>query len=446
MANNHGSLILSRAVDTENFDALAKNGINEDMFVSEADKKAYRFIEQYVRENGQTPSYATLVDANEDFNYVPGVTDSFEYLAGKIRTRKAQIEFNELMSSSETSDLINDNKEDMEYVINYLVKNLESVRLRSVSNTRSVKSLKDTDSFLEEYRKRQDGESFEVWKSFMPYLNEEGGGYASGNFYVLFAKSGRGKSVFALREALEFAIQGATVVYYGLEMDYYSILTRLYSMLSAKLRKTTLTVEGNKVEAGFGTKELRHGNLAEDFEESFEEMLRTINEHVQGDIIIKSADDPSFTDRSVRQMEADVKETEADVLILDPLYLLDMETNTSKTAGGDAAATSKKIRILAGTLNIPIIGVTQSEEGEEGTGEGIRELKVPERKAVKKSKAFLEDSSLVIGLDSDYTQRRAIAGIVKGRFGGEGGSAEMLWIPSHGVVNELEIDFDDFDF
>ena len=105
----------------------------------------------------------------------------------------------------------------------------------------------------------------------MPYLNEEGGGYASGNFYVLFAKSGRGKSVFALREALEFAMQGATVVYYGLEMDYYSILTRLYSMLSAKLRKTTLTVEGNKVEAGFGTKELRHGNLAEDFEESFEE-------------------------------------------------------------------------------------------------------------------------------------------------------------------------------
>src|SRR5699024_7389999 len=154
----------------------------------------------------------------------------------------------------------------------------------------------------------------------------------------------------------------------------------------------------------------------------------------------------SFTDRSVRQMEADVKETEADVLILDPLYLLAMETNTSKTAGGDAAATSKKIRILAGALSIPIIGVTQPGGGEECTGEGIRELKVPERKAVKKSKAFLEDSSLVIGLDSDYTQRRAIAGIVKGRFGGEGGSAEMLWIPSHGVVNELEIDFDDFDF
>src|SRR5699024_954049 len=161
MANNHGSLILSRAVDTEYFDSLAKNGIHEDMFVSEADKKAYRFIEQYVRENGQNPSYATLVHANEDLNYVPGLTHSFEYLAGNIRTRKAQIEFNELMSSSETSDLINDNKEDMEYVINYLVKNLESVRLRSVSNTRSARSLKDTDIFLEEYRKRQDGESFE---------------------------------------------------------------------------------------------------------------------------------------------------------------------------------------------------------------------------------------------------------------------------------------------
>src|SRR5699024_12577909 len=101
-------------------------------------------------------------------------------------------------------------------------------------------------------------------------------------------------------------------------------------------------------------------------------------------------------------MEADVKETEADVLILDPLYLLDKETNTWKTAGGDAAATSKKIRILAGMLNISIIGVTQSEVGEVGTCEGIREVMVPERKAVKKSKAFLDALSIVIGLDSDY--------------------------------------------
>src|SRR5699024_513462 len=132
--------------------------------------------------------------------------------------------------------------------------------------------------------------------------------------------------------------------------------------------------------------------------------------------------------------------------ILDTRYILDMETNTSKTAGGDAADTPKKIRMMAGRLNMPLNGVKQSEEGEEDIGEGSRDLKVAERQAVKKRKALLDDSSLVIGLDSDYTQRRAIAGIVKGRFGGEGGSAEMLWIPPHGVVNELEIDFDDFDF
>lgn len=446
MSNNHAAMLLSKVIDSENFEALDKNGITEDIFLSKADKEAYKFIDQYRRENGAVPSYAAVVEANDGFNYVPGVTDSFGYLAGKIRTRRAQAEFNELMSSTETANFINENKDDMEKVISTLTSDLNSINIK-YANTRSVgKRITDSRSFMEEYRKRQNGESYEVWKSFLPYLNEEMGGYASGNFYVLFAKSGRGKSVIALREALEFAMQGATVLYWGLEMDYYGILTRLYSMLSAKLGKTTLTMNGEKFNAGFGTKDLRHGTLSEDFEESFEEMLRDINEYIPGEIVVKSVDDPDFTDRSVKQIEMDAHSTNADVIILDPLYLLDTEINTSKTAGGDAAATSKKIRMMAGQLDLPIIGVTQSEEGEEASGEGIRELKVPDRKAVKKSKSYLEDSSAVIGLDSDYTQSRGIIGIQKGRNGGEGSTAEMTFVPSYGIVEQLVIDASDFNF
>src|SRR5699024_9850558 len=269
---------------------------------------------------------------------------------------------------------------------------------------------------------------------------------ASANFYVLFAKSGRGKSVFAIREALEAALQGATVLYWALEMDYYSVMTRLYSMLSAKLGKAKSTVEGEKMEAGFGTRDLRQGTLSTEFEASFEEMLATINEHLPGEVIIKGIDDPSFVDRSVAQIEADVRATNADMAILDPLYLLSMESNQSKTAGGDAAATSKKIRLLTGQLDIPIIGITQSDEGDEPASEGIRELKVPPRKDVKKSKSFLEDASTVIGIDSDYTQGRAVAGIVKGRNGGEGETYEITYVPDYGVVEELVIDESMFAF
>src|SRR5699024_7840352 len=201
-----------------------------------------------------------------------------------------------------------------------------------------------------------------------------------------------------------------------------------------------------KVEAGFGTRDLRQGTLRQEFEESFEEMLATINDHLPGEVIVKGIDDPSFVNRSVDQFEADIRATNADMGIIDPLYLMSMETNKSKTAGGDAAETSKKIRMLSGLLDIPIIGITQSEEGDEKSGEGIRELKVPLRKEDKKSKAFLEDASTVIGIDSDYTQSRAVAGIVTGRNVGEGKTLELTYIPDYCVVDEVVFDEDLFAF
>lgn len=442
--NNHGTLFINKVIQSEDFGNFAKYDITEHSFVSEIDRKTYRFIKEYHDKYGDMPSYATVSDGVSEFVYVPNITDRFEPLVDGIKDRKMAVEFNKLFGD----DFENIQRESSttEEIISQLTKRLDDIKLKN-TNTRSVgKSAKDTEAYLEEYRKRQSGESHKVWKSFMPGINEATGGYASANFYVLFAKSGRGKSVFAIREALESAMQGATVLYWALEMDFYSVMTRLYSMLSAKLGKTKLTVNGEKVEAGFGTRDLRQGTLRQEFEESFEEMLATINDHLPGEVIVKGIDDPSFVNRSVDQFEADIRATNADMGIIDPLYLMSMETNKSKTAGGDAAETSKKIRMLSGLLDIPIIGITQSEEGDEKSGEGIRELKVPLRKEVKKSKAFLEDASTVIGIDSDYTQSRAVAGIVKGRNGGEGKTFELTYIPDYGVVDELVFDEDLFAF
>lgn len=445
MANNYGILFLNKVIQSEDIGNFNKYGIDEESFVSKIDRDVYRFIHEYYSKYGDVPSYATVSDNIEDFVYIPNITDRFEALSDGVLDRKLAVEFNRVFEEKfpKIKSEQNTNTSD---IISHLTAELDHIRMK-YTNTRTVgRSAKDTEAYLEEYRKRQSGESHKVWKSFMPGINEATGGWAAANFYVLFAKSGRGKSVFAIREALEAALQGATVLYWALEMDYYSVMTRLYSMLSAKLGKTKITVEGEKMEAGFGTRDLRQGTLRQEFEESFEDMLATINDHLPGEVIVKGIDDPSFVNRSVDQFEADIRATNADMGIIDPLYLMSMETNKSKTAGGDAAETSKKIRMLSGLLDIPIIGITQSEEGDEKSGEGIRELKVPLRKEVKKSKAFLEDASTVIGIDSDYTQSRAVAGIVKGRNGGEGKTFELTYIPDYGVVDELVFDEDLFAF
>ena len=442
--NNHGTLFINKILQTEDFGNFAKFGITEESFVSAADREAYRFIADYHAKYGDIPSYATVADGVQSFVYVPNITDRFEPLVEGINDRKMAVEFNRVFEQ-DFDRIKRESGGDTGEIISQLTESLSDIRMR-YTNTRSVgKSAKDTEAYLTEYRKRQAGESHKVWKSFMPFVNEEAGSWSSASMGVIFARSGRGKSVFAIREALEFAMQGATVLFWGLEMDYYSIMTRLYSMLSAKLGKTTITVDGNKMEAGFGTEALRNGTLTDGFEESFEDMLATIDKHIPGEIIVRGIDDATFTDRSVTQLEKDIESTDSDVAFIDALYLMDYETNTSKTAGGGASETSKKIRMLAGRLDVAIIGITQSEEIDENPDE-MRELSAPQRKDIKKTKSFLEDASLVVSLDSDYRTMRAVASVVKGRNGGERATAEIMYAPSYGVVEQVVIDENMFDF
>ncbi|MGN9387461.1 hypothetical protein, partial [Enterococcus faecium] len=87
-----------------------------------------------------------------------------------------------------------------------------------------------------------------------------------------------------------------------------------------------------------------------------------LNTVLEGSITIRAIDDEDFIDRSVRALERDIVESEADVVIVDPAYYMDYEKNTSKTNGGDAAATSKALRKLAGRTKVVMHVITQAEE------------------------------------------------------------------------------------
>lgn len=448
MANNHGLLFINKAIQAESFNVFARYGIREDSFVSAQERKYYRFIADYYERQGQMPSYALMVDTFDDFVYIPDITDRFEPLAEGIANRKIAVEFNHFFEH-DFETLKDETSGNAAELITKLTDGLNDIRLK-YTNARSVGiDLKTgTESYLSEYKRRQVGDSFDTWNSFMPYMTEEIGGYTSGNLYVWYGRSGRGKSAIVLREALEIAQQGATVLVWSLEMSAYDVLTRLYTMLSAKLKKTNITIEGEKMAAGFDSRELRNGHLSADFERSFTDMLDAINEHVEGNIVIRAVDDLDFNKRDVSQLESDIESVNADVVIVDPMYYMDYEKNTSKTAGGDAAETSKRLRRLAGARNVVVMTMTQADEDEKEskTDSNVRELKFPKRSEVKKTKALLEDAATLIAIDTDYTQSRGIVGINKGRNGGEGTSCELTFIPNYGIIEQLVIDGDMFDF
>lgn len=445
MSNNSGLLFINKAIQGEDFNVFSRYGINEDSFVSDADKRTYKFIENHYEENGEMPSYALVADSVNEFVYVPDITDRFEPLAKGLHNRKLKVEFNKFFDGGKYNEIVSDSNGDVEEVIKGMTKGLEDIKSKYANQKTVGRDLKKgVDYYLEEYGKRKSGESTRTWKSSFPYINEEAGGYTSGNMYTVYGRSGRGKSAIMLRELLHMAQQGATVLLWSLEMPAYEVMTRLYSQLSATLEKTVVPVGLEMVKAGYDSSQMRSGQMPEEFEEDMAEMLRTINDHIEGTIVIRGVDDRDFNVRDVDQLKTDILATNADVVNIDPFYYMDYEPNESRTSGGAASATSVKLRRLAGSEDIVLIAMTQADEDEKATSGEDRELKLPERHEVKKTKALLEDAAVLMAVDTNYKQSRGIIGIQKGRNGGEGSTAELTFMPNFGLIKQLEFSTEEF--
>ncbi|WP_149093368.1 AAA family ATPase [Paenibacillus terrae] len=446
----YGEQILSKVIDTGDVNALTRFGITRKDFPTVGERHAYDFVRSYADANGgRVPSYVTLTAECSDITYIPGVTDEFTYLAKGLKEsaarrmvlekingyvdeetgRKYESEF-----SSKFDELSPEN------FGNYLRELADSITMRTSVRDQMATDVKlDFEKFLTEYRARKSGESFRIWLSAFPYINTQIGGYFSSNMYTWYARSGRGKSVIVMVEALEAAIQGATVLVWALEMSKYEWLARAYSYLSAKSGVFNANFDGVDYEAGFDNKALLMGKLSEDFEAKLVEWLHGLNEAVAGRIILRATDDEDFRDKSIRQLEADILETSADVIVVDPIYYMDYEANTSKTAGGDAAATSKKLRLLSGRTKTTLHVITQADENPSEKGDdGVREMKPPKRAEIKKTKAVLEDAANTFGIDTLAHEGRGVIELGKGRNGGEDARVEIVYLPNFGIVREIQ--------
>ncbi|WP_145722966.1 DnaB-like helicase C-terminal domain-containing protein, partial [Bacillus licheniformis] len=372
---------------------------------------------------------------------------NYDYLAEKLRKQAALREFVDI-AEKELPERFSQAQDNPEELFSWLTEKVESLKIRTnVRSSVGTDIKKDIDKFKAEYENRKAGESFRIWRSKFEFINRAMGGYVSSNVYVIYGKSGRGKSAIALEEAINCAMQGANVLIWSMEMGWYEVLVRLYVSISASIGVTKANLDGVDIEAGFNSRDVRQGKLPDEFESGFMEFLDKMNELIPGNIIVRAVDDEDFDSRKLRDLKADILETKADVVLIDPFYYLDYEKNTSKTAGGDAANTSMKLRRLAGQTKTTVFALTQAEEGEGKDADS--ELKLPQRKDVKKTKALLEDAALLIAVDTNAEEGRGLIGLNKGRDGGEGKSAEIVYLPQFGVIKQLggaEGSADQFDF
>lgn len=435
---NYGEQYLSKVIDANDVQAFTRFGIEESDFPTEAERKAYRFVRDYAEQNrGQAPSYATFVAENPDIVYIPDVTDSFEYMAKQMKSFSAKLQTKKLIEQ-EFPEIFA--KNDGLTAIELLKQRADSIILRThVRKSIGTDVKNGGDIFLSEYQNRKDGKSFRIWKSKFPTINREIGGYLSGNMYTWYGRSGRGKSVFTMEEALDSAMQGANVLVWAMEMSKFEWLARAYSSLSARQGIAQAEINGEIFAAGFENKALLMANLPEDFERKLREFLPQLNAIIPGNITLRAADDEDFENRSLRALEADIVTLKPNVVVIDPFYYMNYEKNTSKTAGGDAAATSMRLRIITGRYKVVTHAITQADEVKEREDdEGHRELNPPQRGEIMKTRQLLMDATNVIGIDSVSSEGRGVIAIGKGRNGGEDTEVEVVYLPNYGIVKEQE--------
>lgn len=440
---NYATMLFNKVIENNDVQAIKRLNLKAEHFIGDTDRKTYEFIVDYAHKNsGQSPSYATVVTELPSFIHVAGVDDNYDFLARKILNESAASKFASVYEniSSEFSDA----QSDMQSLITRLTDDLSRIKMETDVRKSVGTSVKNNPEFaVLEYEKRKNGESAREWTSSFPKIKS----YTAGDMYVFYGKSGRGKSVITLREAVHLAEQGATVLIWSMEMTTYKVLARLYPMLSADAELKDQLIGGKLEKAGFDADGIRRGSLSDDDEQSFISFVYELLDALEGDIIIRGVDDDDFHDRSLSALESDILRSQADVVVVDPFYYLDYEKNTSKTTGGDAANTSKRLRRLTGTHSIVTLAITQADESDQHeTDDGVREISLPKRSEVSKTKALLQDASQLVAIDTDYAQFRGLVGLNKGRDGGEGLSEEILYAPQFGLVRPLSSLVDVADF
>ncbi|AGI11626.1 putative DNA helicase [Listeria phage LP-037] len=433
MAIYYGTQFLSRIIEDDNIRPLAEFGIKEKDFLTQAEKETYLFIKQYHDRYGKCPDAETVVTKYPEFGYMPAIDATFEYMARETKNYNLAVETvnfinDEVLTSFDSYNSVDDFWE----FVNDRAKQMQNNNAMPANVGADI--INDFDWFQEEYRNIQTGVGRKTWDSSFPTINKEVGGYNSGNCILWFGRSGRGKSLITLQEAIKSAIEGATVLIYNLEMSKYEYFTRAYSIITAMYKKNSVKLGIEEYLAGYSVKALMNGKLSIPDEEDFAEAMADIMSKVMGRIIVRSANEPGFDSWNCDQLEDDIVNTNADVVLIDAFYLLEYENNSSRTAGGAAAETSKRVRKIAAKHNIVMHLITQAEELKISKDE--RELLAPTRDQVKKTSSLLEDCAVVIAFDS--MDKNFIVEIVKGRTGGENVELTGVWLPSYGLIHEIE--------
>lgn len=377
--------LLSKMLDEKQFYITHKYGVDLEDFENHSD--VYSFIRDYVKSEGTTPDYRTVVEKFEDFEYEPDVHDTWKYLCRQLKARtgkrlafemlqhKATKKFKELSGDEFVAWLAEESNR---------IEKQTSIDFESGSNYAT-----NGEERLKKYEERKNPESNVLIPTPFRSMNEMlMGGWELGEYLLFLAFTNVGKSWYATFIGHNTWKEGYGVLHYSPELSKDQQETRLD------------TVDGN-----FDNQKLRRGRLETDQEEKLKKRLQKFNPDEQTvPYIVKTMEDlPNGL--SVDVIEADLQmNPDVKFVIIDGFNLMIHEKADSTR--NKMTGTSRRLRQIFGKYNVTGLIVHQTsaqsekEKKREVDDEEIRVVSPPELTDFSETSAVIQDASMVMTLDA----------------------------------------------
>lgn len=377
------SQLLSKVLDEGNFYVLHRYNIDITDFPTLGD--AYAFVREYVKENGRTPDYRTVVAKFPDFEYMPEVSDTFKYLCTRLKAQSAKRAAFDLLQHQAA-------KKFTELSGDQFVKWLKEETAKLEAQTTAAVALgtnyaTNGDERLAWYEEAKETRTFTYVPTPYDGLTEAlGGGFELGDYILLMAFTNRGKSWLASHMGLVAWKAGFGVLHYSPEL----------SKKQQALRLDTLNGHFNNVD-------LRRGRLQN--EEAYKRYLQQFNpEKQETPYIIKTMEDlPNGL--TLETIEADLQmHPNVKMVIIDGFNLMIHRGGGGRSLRDAMTHTSRRLRQIFGRYKVAGLVVHQTpgaaeKENREEDEAGARIVKPPKLTDYSETVAVIQDAATALTFD-----------------------------------------------
>lgn len=411
-------LLLNALISTRDYNALIRHGLNNGYNFNEQ-RPAFEFIKDHIDKYGEVPSLESVVAACDDFEPME-VTESIDTLCLKLAEQNLKLDQKETLKKLAMSFGTLDAYE----IQDELKKQMEKLERKANAHSRNGSNWTTNGTDREaEYRRRQSQDFSIKVPFFFDEFTEATGGAERGDVCAIMASTSMGKSWLGLKQGLVAHKAGFKVL-----------------VLSGEMSRPENEFRLDTLNAGWSNTGLWTGQL--DNESQYIDYLKGFRKGTgAADLIIKTAQDwPKGL--TLEQIQYDVEQTHADVVVIDQFSLLRFKSGSKE----DKTTFSRQLKQLAAKLGVVIFLLYQTNgnylKKVKEDDEGLTELVLPTLDDYSESIAVIQDSSFVFGWCSvtwkdEQTGRRrgkGVANILKARYGGAGTECDVEFCPNDGVI------------